>query len=140
MLKFLAAIESTGFYSAEDPKIWVQDFRKATWFDTLEEAQKIPAEYYLCADIEVHENPNHSYSPLIQHRLGKYLAYCRHCNQPYGQGQYTRVRAIQRYASEVHGKCQTVILISLQNAVHPRTGQAKSLAKYKRPEVVQWKK
>ena len=136
MIKFLAAVESMGFYSAEEFRgsNWVHDFRKATWFDTLEEAQKVSAEYYLRAEINVHTNPNHSASPLIEHSLGKYRSHCRYCNKAYGRGQYTRIRAMQRYASEVHGKCEIITLLSLQNAMQPSV--AESLVKYRRPKVV----
>lgn len=118
MVYFLACIESVGFYTDQPYKDsnWVKNFRAARWFNTLEEAMAIPAEIYLCADIAIHENTNHSKTPLIEHRRGKYRAYCRHCNQAYGHGQYTLSRAVHKYNQYVTGKCENVILKSLQDA------------------------
>ncbi len=111
MVYFLAYIESVGFYG----KDWVHDFRKATWFETLEEAMAIPAETYLRADIEVYEHGDHSKSPIIKHRHGKYRLYCRHCHQQIGNGQYTRAQALREYQQNVSAKCETIILRRLQN-------------------------
>ena len=112
MVYFLAYIESVGFYG----KNWVKDFRDATWFETLEEAMAIPAETYLCADIVIHENGDHSKTPIIEHRRGKYRPYCRNCHQQVGRGQYTRMQALHKYQQNISGKCETIILRSLQEA------------------------
>lgn len=118
MVYFLACIESVGFYTDQPYKDsnWVKNFRQATWFKTLEEAKAIPADIYLQADIRVYENGDHSKSPIIEHRRGKYRAYCRHCNQAYGHGQLTRAAAIRKYEANISGKCTHEILNSLQDA------------------------
>lgn len=118
MICFLACIESVGFYTNQPYRgsNWVRNFRQATWFKTLEEAKAIPADIYLRADINVFENGDHSKSPIVEHRRGKYRAYCRNCNQPYGHGQLTRAAAIRKYELNISGKCEHEILNSLQDA------------------------
>lgn len=111
MIYYLPYIESVGFYAPQD---WVKDFRNATWFETLEEAKAIPADTYLRADIQIYENAGHSHSPIIEHRFGKYRAYCRNCNQSFGRGKYNRTAAFRKYQEQATGKCETVILKSLQ--------------------------
>lgn len=112
MVYFLACIESVGFYSKDFG--WVINFRNATWLETLEEAMAIPAETYLRADIVIHENGDHSKSPIIEHRRGKYHPYCRNCHQQVGRGWLTRIQALHKYRQDVSGKCETIILKSLQ--------------------------
>ena len=111
MIYYLPYIESVGFYAQQN---WVKDFRDAAWFESLEEAKAIPADTYLRADIQVYENTGHSHSPLIEHRFGKYRAYCRNCNQSFGRGKYNRAAALRKYQEQATGKCETIILNSLQ--------------------------
>lgn len=113
MIYYLPYIESVGFYAQQD---WVKNFRNATWFETLEEAKAIPADTYLRADIQIYENAGHSPSPIIGHRFGKYYAYCRNCHQAYGCSKYNRIAALRKYQEQATGKCETIILNSLQNA------------------------